>query len=396
MKFCTQCGAQLDDNSKFCTNCGNPVGQPQQPAPQEQSWENWNAPQQPVPGYVPGGNQQPPKKNKTGLIIGLVVGIVAVIVVALVFLLGGKEETPVTPTGAVSDITVPAASTQPTPVGYWELLKIDSVNPDSVVTEEDASLLRDMGNTIIFEAYADGTGYIQLGARMDVTWYANAINYDGESVPYRIEGDVLELYDDETSIYFARSTAGAPLTPAPTEAVVSPAGDDVTAWNGDYYGWWIISELTYGAGEGEWYEEGNWWDACCTLDIRSDGTGNVIIWDEDLPKDNAVCEISVNAYVEDNVLHISPISGYFMDGNIVNNDIEILVDWDDDFDDVLTVFGSYSWEDAGFDYYMFMRPWGHDWADVKAEDPGLLPYYMDWYEELIASGVSKAPNEIGA
>ena len=299
MKFCTQCGAQLEDNSRFCTNCGTPVGQTQQAAPQEQSWDNWNAPQQPVPGYVP-GNQQPPKKNKTGLIIGLVVGIVAVIVLAIVFLFAGKDEAPAPAYTEAPAIAAPAATEAPV----------------------------------------------------------------------------------------AEAPAEAPAAPA-------PAGADVTAWNGDYYGWWIINELTYGSGEGNWYEAGNWWDACASVNINSDGSGNVIIWDEDLPKDNAVCEIKVNAYVKDGVLRLSPISGYFMDGNIVYNDIEILVDWDDDYDDVLTVFGSYSWDEAGFDYYMFMRPWGHNWADVKAQDPGLLPYYMDWYESLIASGASKAPNNIG-
>ena len=397
MKFCTQCGTQLDDNSKFCTNCGNRIEEVQQSAPQEQSWNNWNAPQQPhqpTPGYVP-GNQQPPKKNKTGLIIGLVAGIVAIIVLALVFLFAGEEEIPVTPTGPVVDFTVPEAAAQPTPVGYWELLKIDSVNPDSVVTEEDASLLREVGYTIAFEAYADGTGYVQLGERMDVSWDTNSITYDGETVSYRIEGDVLELYDDETSIYFTKTTPSS--VPPATEAPAIPAApaSGFEKWNGDYYGWWIVSELTYGSGEGNWYEEGNWWDACCTLDLNSDGTGNVIIWDEDLPKDNAVCEITVNATIDGDVLRIAPVSGYFMDGNIAYNDIEILVDWDDDFEDVLTVFGTYSWDEAGFDYYMFMRPWGHDWADVKAEDPDLLPYNMDWYEELIAGGVTKAPNEIG-
>ena len=276
MKFCTQCGTQLEDNSRFCTNCGTPVGQPQQAAPQEQSWESWNADQQPqtgyqssepVPGYVP--NQQPPKK-KTGLIIGVAVGVVAVIL-AVVLLFAGKG-----------------------------------------------------GNS-----------------------------------------------------------------------GVSVGGNNPAAWNGDYYGWWIISEVTRGSGYGEWYEDGNWWDACCTLDLKSDGTGNVIIWDEDLPKDNALCEIRVTSYVKDGVLHISPVSGYFMDGNIANNDIEILVDWDDDYEDVLTVFGSYGWDKAAFNYYMFMRPWGHSWSDVKTNDPGLLPANMDWYEELIHSGVSKAPNNIG-
>jgi len=64
--YCGKCGSFNQDGMAFCQNCGSPLNG--QPTPQ----------QNPSP-------QQPPKKKKTGLIIGLCVAIAAVIT-GLVFL----------------------------------------------------------------------------------------------------------------------------------------------------------------------------------------------------------------------------------------------------------------------------------------------------------------------
>ena len=46
-------------------------------------------------------------------------------------------------------------------------------------------------------------------------------------------------------------------------------------WNGEWYGWWKMSGC-YG-----YYEsmEGNWWDVCGVIDIGTDYTGTITLWD---------------------------------------------------------------------------------------------------------------------
>ena len=84
-KFCTSCGAPLEDAVKFCTNCGaqNAAPQPPPPQPPAQAWQQpyqpqgqyqypqpWGQPPQPSPYYAypqyyqPAPPSPPPKKKK--------------------------------------------------------------------------------------------------------------------------------------------------------------------------------------------------------------------------------------------------------------------------------------------------------------------------------------------
>jgi hypothetical protein len=105
MKFCSNCGTQIEDGARFCLSCGTEVEQPQpvaaapaapiQPAP---SWEQPPQPQQyqqpyPQQDYAPAPeNAEKPKKTRRipiwgKILIGLAgAGIVATIVILLVVL----------------------------------------------------------------------------------------------------------------------------------------------------------------------------------------------------------------------------------------------------------------------------------------------------------------------
>ena len=107
-KFCYNCGNPIKDGNMFCSNCGakldsptrvqpeqtrtqyngdpnnQPQRQPQQSQRPQQEYIPNRQPAQPYPQY---GNQQPPKKNHTALIISLAIAGVVVIAALLLFFL---------------------------------------------------------------------------------------------------------------------------------------------------------------------------------------------------------------------------------------------------------------------------------------------------------------------
>ena len=110
-KFCTGCGAPLDDAAKFCMSCGTPSAQPQpepqpqpqpQPEPEAQQYQQppqqqYQQPQQfqPPQYQQPQYQQQPqqpaakPKKKGKGLKVFLcIVGVFAVLIASIALLMG--------------------------------------------------------------------------------------------------------------------------------------------------------------------------------------------------------------------------------------------------------------------------------------------------------------------
>ena len=127
-------------------------------------------------------------------------------------------------------------------------------------------------------------------------------------------------------------------------------------WNGDWYGWWIMTGC-YG-----YYEdmEGDWWDICGTIDIGEFGT-------------------------------LMSEGGRFTDIDLEHADWIVdpgLLD----YPDMIHISGYYESGEDEYFYDIYLRPWGTYWDDVTEED---LPYYYyDWYLPLIESGESM-PDSIG-
>ena len=107
-KFCYNCGNPIKDGNMFCSNCGakldsptrvqpeqtrtqyngDPNNQPQrQPQQSQRPQQEYIPNQQPAQPYPQYGNQQPPKKNHTALIISLAIAGVVVIAALLLFFL---------------------------------------------------------------------------------------------------------------------------------------------------------------------------------------------------------------------------------------------------------------------------------------------------------------------
>ena len=176
-------------------------------------------------------------------------------------------------------------------------------------------------------------------------------------------------------------------------AAPAPTGDPLLDWwNGDWYGWWIIT----GADGGYESSSNNWWDCCAQISIGADYTGSVIVWDEDLPKDDALSEASVTLNSAGTGEHgtLTSESGYFLRSEVAHADW-IVDPGIMDYDELICIDGWYEDENGSFHYAMYLRPWGTLWDDIAADDPTSLPYaYESWYLPLIDAGKSM-PDTLG-
>ena len=170
-----------------------------------------------------------------------------------------------------------------------------------------------------------------------------------------------------------------------SEATMSAANQDplIDWWNGEWYGWW---EMTGCSGE---YEsmEGQWWDVCGVIDIGTDYTGVVTLWDESYTKSEPMvtAQVSLNEAGTGEHGTLVSESGWFT--NVALEHADWIVDPGlMEREDMICIDGWYEDGDDEFHYEFYLRPWGHRWGDA-GED--VLPYfYTDWYLPLIEAGKS--------
>ena len=168
-----------------------------------------------------------------------------------------------------------------------------------------------------------------------------------------------------------------------SEATMSAANQDplLDWWNGEWYGWW---EMTGCSGE---YEsmEGQWWDVCGVIDIGTDYTGVVTLWDESYTKSEPMvtAQVSLNEAGTGEHGTLVSESGWFT--NVALEHADWIVDPGlMEREDMICIDGWYEDGDDEFHYEFYLRPWGHRWGDA-GED--VLPYfYTDWYLPLIEAG----------
>ena len=160
-------------------------------------------------------------------------------------------------------------------------------------------------------------------------------------------------------------------------------------WNGERYGWWKMSGC-YG-----YYEsmEGNWWDVCGDIDIGTDYTGTITLWDEDYTRSEpmASAQVSLSEAGTGERGTVMSEGGWFTNAALEHADWIVdpaLLD----YDDMIWISGDYEDGDDEFHYDIYLRPWGLYWEDMDESD---YPYrYTDWYLPLIDAGKSM-PDAIG-
>ena len=177
----------------------------------------------------------------------------------------------------------------------------------------------------------------------------------------------------------------------------APTGDALLDWwNGAWYGWWTMTGCS-GAYESM---SGQWWDACAVIDIGSDYTGTVTIWDEDYSRADPMLQASVtlnSAGVGEHGTVMSE-SGYFTNLPLEHADWIVDPAINSRFPDVENMICIEGWYEDGEDefyYEVYLRPWGQLWDDFAADYPDDIPYYYDdWYLPLVESGRSM-PDVVG-
>mgnify|MGYP004549937923 CR=1 FL=1 len=165
-------------------------------------------------------------------------------------------------------------------------------------------------------------------------------------------------------------------------------------WNGEWYGWWQMT------GCSGYYEsmEGNWWDICGDIDIGTDYTGTITLWDEDYTRSEPMASAQVSLSEAGTGEHGTVMSegGWFT--NVALEHADWIVDPGIEVagmmerENIICIDGWYEDGDDEYHYEIYLRPWGLRWDD--AGEDSLPNFYDDWYLPLIDAGKSM-PDAIG-
>ena len=255
------------------------------------------------------------------------------------------------------------------------------------------------GNVYRMEDYFNGDNYLELKNRgkavlmvndsaHDITWEENegALTFEeGEETFYGYINKGVIVFDYMgwgMEMTFALDGAEVPeTTMQDPEAFAEAVNAVLPYWNGDWYGWWYISEGT-GAYASETMKIR---DLAGRIELEEDARGSLLLWDMEHPYTDPLGEV---------VLRIDPTvggenigiamsgQGTFMGQPVLSGD------WLIDpsiaaYDNLLEIYGYYSDEKGDFFYSVFLRPWGRDWEDIiVADDPSKSPADLPVHYEL--------------
>jgi len=265
---------------------------------------------------------------------------------------------------------------------------------------------------------------MQLGAH---SWsgFIGEDGYGKSAVLWLEEGDIqyqaiIWLEVEGMSISLADADVQAILASvAPSDGTVSQGpsetGNPVSAgnydwWETEWYGWWAIRN-----GTGAYKEPSDMnlvWDTFAEIEVYNDNTGRVRIWDTGTTRDEPLI-IAYDVTFEPGASDLGRLvsarvdffpCGWWNDGmkavTMSERDIGWTVDPADStvshFENMLEIKGHYESPDNpedSFDYFIYLRPWGTLWEDVRSGDTSgclyrdMMPLYHDnWYISLLNLG----------
>ncbi len=226
-----------------------------------------------------------------------------------------------------------------------------------------------------------------------------------------IENEKISLDDKDVQAILASVTpAGGSVSGGDSSGDSTASAGNPDWWEGDWYGWWAIKN-----GTGAYQKPSDLnlvWDAFAEIDAQEGGGSRVRIWDTGTSKDEALIiayDITFAAGSSDAGSLVSKRVDFFPYGHW-NNGMEAVtgsereVGWTIDpasstvshFENMLEIKGHYESPDNpddSFDYFIYLRPWGTLWEDVRNGNTegclysDMMPLYHDnWYISLLNLG----------
>ncbi|MBR6652555.1 MAG: hypothetical protein IKL30_05255, partial [Anaerotignum sp.] len=307
-------------------------------------------------------------------------------------------------------------------------IRLEYFGPDRWMLTPDKEWYEDCTDLQSFEAGGytwNGFSGMTMDAPITVLWTeADNIGYqlnlmtDADKSSFKLEdADVQAILmtlrpsteaDPETEIKIAAAGGTADKPDADKK---DAAAADFSWWNKEWYGWWTMKNGT-GSYQGP-CDAGVCWDTYANIEVYDDNTGYLTLWDTETAKDSPLIRGYLNFE-----------EGSDSRGKLVNDWItffdagqwlpqfyatpmdidagEWIVDPSNSsvshFENMIEITGHYEDPDGtgeGFDYYIYLRPWGTDWSDVANGDTSgclykdMMPViYNDWYVPLVNMGES--------
>ena len=107
----------------------------------------------------------------------------------------------------------PAPKTTYNDAGYWEIVRMESEDPASAISEEDMAFVKSAGVLMYMELNADGTGALFMEDEMPLTWTDGAITFTEENmtVSYTLENGEMKLDMIETVLVLRKGEKPEPV-----------------------------------------------------------------------------------------------------------------------------------------------------------------------------------------
>ena len=108
---------------------------------------------------------------------------------------------------------MPAPEVTYNDAGYWEIVRMESEDPASAISEEDMAFVKSVGVLMYMELNADGTGAMFMEDEMPLTWTDGAITFTEENmtVSYTLENGEMKLDMIETVIVLRKGEKPEPV-----------------------------------------------------------------------------------------------------------------------------------------------------------------------------------------
>ena len=275
---------------------------------------------------------------------------------AMIAARGAAEPTPepaAEPTSEpAAEPAAPAAASGAVRPGYYLLSKYVAGG-----TTMDAETLRGTGMNWTLLLEEGGTGKLDIGGGpVDIVWTNDAVTYAGTTTSYPMiaDGNDLMLVMPYLSITFSLQEG---VAPEPASLVPASVKD---YWEGDWYGFWLISKNNRTGVYAQWTE--NWWDCCVRITFAQDGTAHLVVSDEDSGEFSWLLETDVvftSGTTPAGTLVTS--NGHFWDQDLTNGG------WVCDpaqqadvaaYEHMVEIEGHYADEEGEFTYVLVLRPRG--------------------------------------